>query len=52
MQGRDNEEEEEADKWIERISSSYTRMGGKLFEVAREKAGMIALGFAGGVAGR
>ena len=52
MQGRDNEGEEEADKWIKRISSSCTGMGGKLFEVARENAGMIALGFAARVAGR
>lgn len=43
--GRNNEGEEEADKWIERIYSSCTRTGGKLFGTTREKAGMIPLGF-------
>jgi len=47
MQGRDNEGEEETNKWIERIYSSCTRTGAKLFGVTREKAGMIANGFAG-----
>lgn len=50
--GRANEGEEAADKWIERIYSCCTRTRGKLFGVTREKAGMIALGFAAGVAGR
>lgn len=51
-QGRDNEGEEAADKWIKRICSSCTRMRGKLFGVTREKARRIGLVFAAGVVGR
>lgn len=51
-QGRDNEGEEEADKWIKTIYSSCARMRGKLLGVMREKARRIGLGFAAGAAGR